>query len=124
MAVLRARASSPQVLRKIVLEGHRFTPKEALAAGLVDHVAGENTAGVLAAAQALAGKVGLVAKTGAWGINKVRPPLYMNPHLRPGGRCCRRVPRHGCSWALYTIGPEFSVKDPISCSPGFVDGPS
>ncbi|KAI1797306.1 ClpP/crotonase [Ganoderma leucocontextum] len=70
MAVLRAKASNAQVVRKIVLEGHRFTPKEALAAGLVDHVGGENTVGVLSAAQALAEKVGPIAKTGAWGVNK------------------------------------------------------
>ena len=75
MGVLRTKISSAQVLRKVALEGYRFTPQEALASGIVDLAAGENTAGVLAAAQALAAKVGPLAKTGAWGINKVRRPF-------------------------------------------------
>ena len=72
MAVLRAKASNAQVLRKIVLEGHRFTPKEALSAGLADHIAGESTEGLLSAAQQFAEKIAPIAKSGAWGINKVR----------------------------------------------------
>ncbi|TBU32558.1 ClpP/crotonase [Dichomitus squalens] len=70
VAVLRAKASNAQVIRKVVLEGHRFTPKEALSSGLVDYVAGEDTEGVVAAARGLAEKVAPIAKSGAWGINK------------------------------------------------------
>ncbi|PIL35763.1 hypothetical protein GSI_02493 [Ganoderma sinense ZZ0214-1] len=70
MGVLRTKVSDALVLRKVVLEGHRFTPQEALVSGIIDRIAGENTAGVLAAAQTLAEKVGPIAKTGAWGINK------------------------------------------------------
>ena len=71
VAVLKAKASSSTTLRKIVLEGHRFTPKEALSLGLVDGIVDGNTEAILTAAQALAEKVGPIAKTGAWGVNKV-----------------------------------------------------
>lgn len=54
-----------------MLEGHRFTPKEALSLGLVDGIVDGNTEAILTAAQALAEKVGPIAKTGAWGVNKV-----------------------------------------------------
>ena len=71
MAVLQAKAPNPQTMRKIVLEGHRFAPKEALVLGLVDHIAGGGTESLLGEAQAMAGKLGPLAKTGAWGVNKV-----------------------------------------------------
>ena len=71
MSVLRAKVPSPQTMRKVVLEGHRFTPKEALAAGLVDHIVEGNTETIVNAAQALAGKVETLTKMGAWGTNKV-----------------------------------------------------
>ncbi|KAI0768110.1 ClpP/crotonase [Trametes elegans] len=69
-AVLRAKAPSPQILRKIILEGHRFTAKEAHDVGLVDRIVAGNTEGVLAEAQALAESVSTLAKTGAWGLNR------------------------------------------------------
>ena len=47
MAVLQAKAPNPQTMRKIVLEGHRFAPKEALVLGLVDHIAGGGTESLL-----------------------------------------------------------------------------
>ncbi len=118
MAVLRAKVSNAQVVRKIVLEGHRFTPKEALVSGIVDLVAGENTVGVLSAAQALAEKVGSAAKTGAWGINKVRPSPYAFEHHHV--RTYVSVP-YSCTWTLYAIGSDFSVWDPNSCSMGHLD---
>ena len=71
MAVLAAKAPNPQTLRKIVLEGHRFTPKEAHELGLVDHIVAGNTESLLAEAESMAGKLGSLAKSGAWGVNKV-----------------------------------------------------
>ncbi|KAI0749508.1 ClpP/crotonase [Daedaleopsis nitida] len=70
IAVLKAKVPSPQTLRKIVVEGHRFTPGEALALGLVDHVVDGTTEAVITAAQAFGDKLGPMAKTGAWGVNK------------------------------------------------------
>ena len=70
--MLEAKAPNAQTMRKIVLEGHRFTPKEALELGLVDRVAGADTEGLLAEAAAMAARLGALAKTGAWGVNKVR----------------------------------------------------
>ena len=58
--------------RKIALEGHRFTPKEALAAGLVDHIVpGDSAEAVLNRARELAESVDSLAKGGAWGLIKV-----------------------------------------------------
>jgi enoyl-CoA hydratase/carnithine racemase len=51
------------VRRKIALEGHRFTPKEALDAGIVDLLAPGNTAAVLAKAEELALTVGVKAQS-------------------------------------------------------------
>ncbi|TFK94002.1 ClpP/crotonase [Polyporus arcularius HHB13444] len=70
IAVLKAKASNSTTLRKIVLEGHRFTPQEALSLGLVDHIVNGNSEAILTAAQTLAEKVGPIAKSGAWGVNK------------------------------------------------------
>ncbi|KAI0787879.1 ClpP/crotonase [Fomes fomentarius] len=70
IAVLQGKIRNPQTLRKVILEGHRFTPKEALEQGIVDHIVEGNTEDVLKAAQTLAAKVESLAKTGAWGVNK------------------------------------------------------
>ncbi|KAH9945289.1 ClpP/crotonase [Epithele typhae] len=71
MAVLQEKAPSPNVYRKIVLEGHRFTPKEALGLGLVDKTsAAADTETLLAEAGALASTLAPLAKSGAWGVNK------------------------------------------------------
>lgn len=69
--MLEGKIRNPQTLRKVILEGHRFTPKEALEQGIVDHIVEGNTEDVLKAAQTLAAKVESLAKTGAWGVNKV-----------------------------------------------------
>ena len=61
MAVLAAKAPNPQTLRKIVLEGHRFTPKEAHELGLVDHIVAGNTESLLAEA-GLAGQARVVRR--------------------------------------------------------------
>jgi enoyl-CoA hydratase/carnithine racemase len=60
--VLNAKISNAQVRRKIALEGHRFSPQEALASGIVDHIVSGNTAGVLAKAEELAVTVGVKAQ--------------------------------------------------------------
>lgn len=57
--------------RKIALEGHRFTPQEALQGGLVDHIVAGNTEEVLAKAQDLAESVSHLARLGSWGVIKV-----------------------------------------------------
>ena len=58
--------------RRIALEGHRFTPKEALAAGLVDHIVpGDSAEAVLDKARELAESADSLAKGGAWGLIKV-----------------------------------------------------
>jgi len=52
------------------LEGHRFTPKEALEAGLVDHIVNGRTAEIIAKAEELANSVSVNAKEGVWGLIK------------------------------------------------------
>ncbi|KAI9000527.1 ClpP/crotonase [Trametes punicea] len=69
-ALLKAKAPTPQVLRKIVLEGYRFTPKEGLALGLVDRIVAGNTEAVLAEAQALADSLSALPGKGVWGLNR------------------------------------------------------
>lgn len=71
-AIFKAKLHGP-VLRKIILDGHRFTPQEALAAGIIDAVAeGGTTEDVLALAESLAESVSANAQTGVWGLLKVR----------------------------------------------------
>lgn len=60
--VLNAKIGNAQVRRKIALEGHRFSPQEALASGIVDHIVNGNTAAVLAKAEELAVTVGVKAQ--------------------------------------------------------------
>ena len=79
IAVLSGKIRSPQTLRKVVLEGHRFAPKEALEQGLVDHIVEGDTEDILKAAQTLATKLEPLAKTGAWGVNKVGASLNILP---------------------------------------------
>ena len=69
--IARAKITDASVLRKVALEGHRFTPTEALKAGLVDAIASGDTEGVLAKAQELAQSVSDRAKPGAWGLIRV-----------------------------------------------------
>ncbi|KAJ7056626.1 ClpP/crotonase-like domain-containing protein [Mycena amicta] len=68
--VLNAKIGNPNTRRKIALEGHRFTPQEALDAGIVDHLVTGNTAAVLAKAEELALAVGGKAASGVWGLIK------------------------------------------------------
>ncbi|KAH9856516.1 ClpP/crotonase [Lenzites betulinus] len=70
VAVLKAKSPNPQTLRKIALEGHRFTPSEALSLGLVDRTVPGNTDAILAEAQSLAESIDSLPKTGVWGTNR------------------------------------------------------
>ncbi|KAI6133520.1 ClpP/crotonase-like domain-containing protein [Pisolithus thermaeus] len=76
-AVLNAKVSNPSVRRRIALEGHRFTPLEALTAGLVDRLAScggtgveLGTENVLREAMRLAKEVSALPKQGVWGSIK------------------------------------------------------
>ncbi len=70
--IARAKVTDATILRKIALEGHRFTPKEAVQWGLIDHIASGDTEGVLSKAQEVAEAVGGQAKAGAYGLIRVR----------------------------------------------------
>ncbi|KAF8753464.1 ClpP crotonase [Rhizoctonia solani] len=62
--------SHPALMRKTVLEGHRFTPKELLEAGIVDAVVDGGNEKVLERAIAIATAMGGNARGGAWGLIK------------------------------------------------------
>ncbi|CDO70869.1 hypothetical protein BN946_scf184804.g1 [Trametes cinnabarina] len=70
-AILKAKAPNPQILRKIILEGHRFTPKEALEVGLVDRIIPGTTEDIIAEAQSLADSLSTLPTQGAWGLNRI-----------------------------------------------------
>ncbi|KIY43795.1 ClpP/crotonase [Fistulina hepatica ATCC 64428] len=74
--LLRAKVGDGILHRKIALEGHRFTPREALEAGLVDHIVVGNTEAVLAKAEEVADAVAPNAKTGVWGM--IKSDLYQD----------------------------------------------
>jgi len=59
------------MVREVCLEAKRYTGKELHAVGVVDILA-EDGAGVLKAARALAAQRGDLAKSGVWGLMKVR----------------------------------------------------
>jgi enoyl-CoA hydratase/carnithine racemase len=76
-AILNAKVSDPPLRRRIALEGHRFTPTEAYAAGIVDRLAicsGTSvelgTEIVLKEATKLAKEVSVLPKQGVWGTIK------------------------------------------------------
>jgi Delta3-Delta2-enoyl-CoA isomerase len=69
--VVRAKIGDGRLQRKIALEGHRFTPREALELGIIDHIVTGNTEAVLAKAESVANLVSSAAKEGVWGIIKV-----------------------------------------------------
>lgn len=75
MAMLRKVVPDRNILRKVVLEGHRFGAKEAHANGLVDFVADgsgyEGSEGTLKMSIELAAKLRSRAAKNAWGENKV-----------------------------------------------------
>lgn len=59
------------MVRKIVLEGHKFTPQEALQDGILDHIVKGKTAEVLSRAEEVAARVSVNAALGVWGVIKV-----------------------------------------------------
>lgn len=76
-AILNAKVSDPPLQRRIALEGHRFTPAEAHAAGIVDRLANCSGTGVelgteivLKEATKLAKEVSVLPKQGVWGTIK------------------------------------------------------
>ncbi|KAH7341635.1 ClpP/crotonase-like domain-containing protein [Rhizoctonia solani] len=62
--------ASPALMRKTVLEGHRFTPGELLEAGIVDAVVDGGNEKVLERAIAIATAMSGNARGGAWGLIK------------------------------------------------------
>ncbi|SNX85015.1 uncharacterized protein MEPE_03724 [Melanopsichium pennsylvanicum] len=66
---LASKISDQKTMRKIVLEGHRFSAKEALDAGFVDGLS-ESPQDTLDKAIDLAQKLKAKAKMNAWGCNK------------------------------------------------------
>ncbi|KAG0708185.1 ClpP/crotonase-like domain-containing protein [Suillus ampliporus] len=73
-AILNAKVGSPVTRRRVALEGHRFTPSEALREGIVDRLAnstgksvGNGTEEVLEGAMKLANEVKMLASRGVWG---------------------------------------------------------
>jgi len=75
-AVLRAKVGDHRLQRKIALEGHRFTPNEALAHGLIDHVVAGGVQAILAKAEEVAESICANAQAGAWGVVKVNIPSF------------------------------------------------
>ena len=70
--IVQAKVTDAQAVRKLALEGHRFTPPEALKYGIVDHIVEGDTEAVLKKAQEVAEAVGAQAQAGAWGLIRVR----------------------------------------------------
>ncbi|KDQ57235.1 hypothetical protein JAAARDRAFT_70164 [Jaapia argillacea MUCL 33604] len=69
-SLLRAKIGDARLHRKIALEGHRFTPAEALEVGLVDSIVKGDTAAILEKAQEVADRVCGNASAGVWGLIK------------------------------------------------------
>ncbi|KAK1222834.1 hypothetical protein PQX77_014256 [Marasmius sp. AFHP31] len=68
--LLLSRFGSGQLQRQIALEGHRFTPPEALKLGIVDYIVPGNTQDVLNKAEQVAAQWESNAQGGAWGLIK------------------------------------------------------
>jgi len=69
------------LLRMVALEGHRFTPKEALTVGLVDHIVpGDSADAIFQKARELAESVDSLAKSGVWGLIKVERTFRDNSY--------------------------------------------
>jgi len=74
-AIARNKFNDAKLIRKLSLEGHRFTPQEALQVGLLDYVVPDgNTAAVLARAEELADTWSGNAQGGVWG--SIKSELY------------------------------------------------
>lgn len=70
LSILLTKLPTSEMLKKVTLEAHRFSGKEALAAGFVD-VLGKDGEDVLEKAKAIAKKVSGKAEAGVWGLIKV-----------------------------------------------------
>ncbi|KAJ4480076.1 ClpP/crotonase-like domain-containing protein [Lentinula aciculospora] len=70
-ALVRSKFGNDPLKRKMALEGHRFTPQEALETGIVDLVVNGNTAAVLARAEQLGDQWSGNAQGGVWGTIKM-----------------------------------------------------
>ncbi|VDB85492.1 unnamed protein product [Peniophora sp. CBMAI 1063] len=68
-AIARHKLSAPTI-RTLALEGHRFTPSDALKAGILDAAVPGGTEAVLSAAVALAESKAGKARAGTWGLIK------------------------------------------------------
>lgn len=73
--IVRSKFGNDPMKRKMALEGHRFTPQEALEVGIVDYVVNGNTAAVLARAEQLGDQWSGNAQGGVWGSIKVESNL-------------------------------------------------
>ena len=71
VGLIKDKIGNPLVFRKMALEGHRFTPPEALDAGLIDAIGGHNSEAVLNHSLELAKVKSAKAKTGVWGVMKM-----------------------------------------------------
>lgn len=69
-AITRTKVPDARVQRKIALEGHRFTPQEALDAGIVDFLVPGDTEAVITKAQQVGESMSNMTKAGAWGVIK------------------------------------------------------
>ncbi|CCM02828.1 uncharacterized protein FIBRA_04940 [Fibroporia radiculosa] len=69
-AITRIKVTDARVHRKIALEGHRFTPSEALEAGIIDYTVKGDTEAVIAKAQEVGESVSGMAREGSWGTIK------------------------------------------------------
>jgi len=85
-ALLRAKVGDLRIQRKIALEGARFTPAEALKAGLLDYIVPGNTEDMINKATEMAGTVSGLAKGGVWGV--IKRDLYCDVL----GKCDENVP--------------------------------
>lgn len=83
-ALLNYKLPSPDIVREVALGAKRFTGKELHAIGVVDIIA-DNGEGVMKVARGLAARNGELARTGVWGLTKVRfPSLGMvSDQVRP-----------------------------------------
>jgi hypothetical protein len=72
MVFLRSKLRDPILLRRQLLEGHRWTPQELHALGMVDEIVDGGSQPVLKHALAIADKRCGNAKTGVYGLIKVR----------------------------------------------------
>ena len=83
IALMRAKLADHRIYRQLALEGRRFTPAEALDAGLVDFAVSGGTQAVLAKAEELAEEKASTAAAGAWGVIRVSLPKFLSHTTKP-----------------------------------------